>query len=432
MRQASMKKLLLYGIMAILISGVLIIGLRVLQKGQGHPSLQVSSPTTQVKKYHCPMHPTYVSDKPGDCPICGMRLVPIEEEVAPPSELKERVPIKINPEKQQLIGVKKEKVVIRPLKKTIRAVGIIGYNERNLFNFNTKFAGWIEKADSRAFAGKFIKKGTPLFSIYSPELVYAQQEYLVALEAKKKAEETKSADAIAGAEKLVTATRQKLLFLDITEEQINELAKKGEPSKTMWISAPASGFIVDDELTNGKYVVAGETVFKIVDLSKVWVNAEIYEYEIPYLKVDDKVDVADVELSYYPGEIFNGKITYIYPYLNPTARTVKVRVELPNLDYKLKIDMYAKVNFKIDFGTKLALPVEAVLDSGKRQIVFVDKGDGLFEPREVKLGVRVENFYEVLSGVSEGEEVVVSGNFLIDSESRLKAALRQMEEPHKH
>ena len=220
--------------------------------------------------------------------------------------------------------------------------------------------------------------------------------------------------------------------MDITEEQINEIAKKGEPSKTMWISAPASGFIVDDELTNGKYVVAGETVFKIVDLSKVWVNAEIYEYEIPYLKVDDKVDVADVELSYYPGEIFNGKITYIYPYLNPTARTVKVRVELPNQDYKLKIDMYAKVNFKIDFGTKLALPVEAVLDSGKRQIVFVDKGDGLFEPREVKLGVRVENFYEVLSGVSEGEEVVVSGNFLIDSESRLKAALRQMEEPHKH
>ncbi|OHB77217.1 MAG: hypothetical protein A2Z34_06670 [Planctomycetes bacterium RBG_16_59_8] len=396
--------------------------------GQTAPVKTMAKP-----KYHCPMHPTYTSDRPGECPICGMNLEPIgqDENASSPAGISGYATVKINAEKQQLIGVKKGKVASRPFTTTVRAAGRIGYNERKVYNVNTKFGGWIEKADSLALVGKFVEAGTPLFNIYSPDLITAQREYLAAMESGKKAEESKFPEMAENAWQLAKAIRQRLLFWDISEEQIDRMVLDGKPSKTLWMTAPAEGFIIGDELTNGKYVAPGELVFTIVDLSTVWIEAEIYEYELTNIDVGG---VAEMGLSAYPGEKFEGVVTYIYPYLNPVTRTVKVRIEMPNPDYKLKIDMYTdSVTLKKELGEKVAIPVEAVMDTGTRQIAFVDKGDGLFEPRELKVGVRSgDGYYEVLDGVSDGETVVTSGNFLIDSESKLKSALSTEGSGHKH
>lgn len=423
-------KYIVYTIILIVLI-TLVIGKKTFLKEQPVQAGPAASPESQTKQmYHCPMHPTYTSDKPGDCSICGMKLVPTkpDENTSPPANVSEYATVKISPEKQQLIGIKKEKVLIRPLTKTIRAVGTIGYNERKVYDVNIKYAGWVETADCCALAGKFIKTGTPLFSIYSPELVTAQQEYLIALETLKKAEETKSGEMMKNAGQLVNATRQKLLFWDISEDQLVQIAEDGKPSKTLWVTSRTEGFIIGDELTNGKYITPGELVFKIVDLSTVWIETDIYEYELTSIGINDN---AIIELPAYPGERLEGNLKYIYPYVNPATRTIKARIELPNPDYRLKIAMYADVIIEKELGEKTAIPVEAVMDTGKRRIIFVDKGDGFFEPREVKLGLKTETYYEVLEGVSEGETVVTSGNFFIDSESKLKLAVSGMNAGHK-
>ncbi|MBI5360915.1 MAG: efflux RND transporter periplasmic adaptor subunit [Planctomycetes bacterium] len=419
-------KYIVYAMIIIIVITALVIG------GKAFLKEHNASPESQAKPmYHCPMHPTYTSDKPGDCPICGMNLVLIkpDKNTSPQADVSEYATVEISPDRQQLIGIKKEQVMARPLTNTIRAVGTTGYNERKVYDVNTKFAGWVDTADCCAFAGKFIKSGTKLFSIYSPELVTAQQEYLTALKTLKTAEENKSEDMIKNAGQLVNATRQKLLFWDITEGQLAEIAEEGKPSKTLWITAKAEGFIIGDELTNGKYIEPGELLFRIADLSTVWIETEIYEYELTFLGVGDK---AVIEFPAYPGEKFEGNVKYVYPYVNPATRTIKARIEMPNPDYKLKISMYADVIIEKELGEKTAIPVEAVLDTGKRRLVFVDKGDGFFEPREVKLGAKTGAYYEIIEGVSEGETVVTSGNFFIDSESKIKSAVSGTGTGHKH
>lgn len=417
---------------------VLVIVVLVLARGyrtifkSAHHNHASSAVTESAKKqlYHCPMHPTYIADKPGDCPICNMKLVPMkeagEQSVNP---VEGQAMVNIMPEQEKLIGVRKEKVTSRSLTRTIRAVGTIVYNAQKMYHINTKIAGWVDKMDCCALAGKFIEVGTPLFSIYSPDLVVAQQEYLAALEMMKRAEDAKLPEMIKSAGQMVEATKQKLVFWDISEDQIDKIAEDGKPSRTLWITTPGAGFIVGDELHLGQYITPGEMIYKIADTSTVWVEAEIYEYELSYINVDDDVEIG---VSSYPADKFTGKIKYIYPYVNPTTRTIKVRIELDNPDYKLKIDMYANVLLKKEISVKLAVPTEAVMDSGKRQIVFVDKGNGLFEPREVTLGGKFDHYYEVVDGLSKDETVVTSGNFLIDSESKLKSALSGMGTGHKH
>jgi Cu(I)/Ag(I) efflux system membrane fusion protein len=425
-------KYLIYGALIIIAVILVIVGVSFIGKPASHQGHDSQTTTEQAKKqmYHCPMHPTYISDKPGDCPICNMKLVPMKEGGEQSSNSVEgQATVNISLEQQQLIGVRKEKVTARPLTRTVRAVGTIVYNAQKMHHINTKIAGWVDEMDCCALAGKFIEIGTPLFSIYSPDLVTAQQEFLVASETMEKAKESKSPEMIKNAEQLVRATRQKLIFWDISADQINQIAKDGKPSRTLWITTPGQGFIVGDELHLGQYITPGEMVFKIADISTVWVEAEIYEYELTYIDVDDAVEVG---VSSYPAEKFEGTVKYIYPYVNPTTRTIKVRIEMDNPDYKLKADMYANVILKKELGEKVTIPVEAVMDTGKRQIVFVDKGDGLFEPREVKLGGKTDIYYEVVDGVSEGETVVTSGNFLIDSESKLKSATQNIGSEHKH
>ncbi|HSA97094.1 MAG TPA: efflux RND transporter periplasmic adaptor subunit [Acidobacteriota bacterium] len=419
-------------------------------------------PGAEKQLYHCPMHPTYTSDKPGDCPICGMKLVPTEREEAPaaapppapkkktmyrstmmpnevsdkpgkdsmgmdmvPFEVEEggevsevggRIRVKISAERQQLIGVKTAQAAFQEIHKLIRAVGRVDYAEPNLSFVNLKYDGWVEKLYVNS-TGRAVRKGEPLFDLYSPDLVAAQQEYLIAL---------KSRAALGDPSSILQPAREKLRLWGVTDAQIEELGKTGEARKTLTVYSPASGIVVEKDLFQGQKVMSGENLFKIADLSTVWIIGEVYEYELPFLKTGQEVMVS---LSYYPGEAFGGKIAYIYPYLKPETRTNPIRIEVANPGLKLKPEMFANLEIRVDYGTKLAVPISAVLDAGGTKIVFVTAGDGYFEPREVKLGVRGDEFYEVQGGVGADEAVVTSANFLIDSESSLKAALARMAKP---
>jgi Cu(I)/Ag(I) efflux system membrane fusion protein len=330
--------------------------------------------------------------------------------------------VQILPEKQQLIGVRIEPVGLRELRKTIRTLGIVNYNEKGITTLNTKIGGWIENLFVD-YVGKLVTKGQPLLSIYSPELVSTQEEYLLVLKGKKELSASSVPEISQGSLSLLEATRKRLLLWDISGEQIEQLEKSGQIQKTLTLFAPTNGYVIEKTVFNGKYIMPGETLFRIADLSTVWIDAEVYEYEISFIHLGQE---AKITLPYYPGEIFSGKAIYIYPYVDEITRTVKVRFELPNIHGRLKPEMYANVDINIDLGEKLAIRDEAVLDTGVRQIAFVDKGNGYFEPRELKLGYRLENYYEVLAGLSKGEKVVTSANFLIDSESKLKEAMAAM------
>lgn len=329
----------------------------------------------------------------------------------------------LSPIRQQLAGVRTGVVEVRDLETTVRTVGIVDYDERKVARIHTKIEGWIEEIFVD-FTGKFVRKGDPLFSVYSPELVATQEEYLLALKAKRYLEGSPVQEVSQSGHSLLDAARRRLLLWDITEEQIQELEEKGKPKKSLTLYSPIDGIVVKKEAYKGIFVKPEMELYAIADLSTIWVYADIYEYELPLIKVGQE---ATVSLSYYPGQVFKGKVVYIYPYLKDKTRTIRVRFEFPNTPgWKLKPEMFSNVEVRIKLGKRLAVPEEAVLDSGTRQIVFVAKGEGLFEPREVKLGTQVEGYYEVLSGLSKGEKVVTSANFLIDSESRLKAAMGAM------
>jgi Cu(I)/Ag(I) efflux system membrane fusion protein len=304
----------------------------------------------------------------------------------------------------------------QPIHKLIKAVGRVDYAEPNISIVNLKFDGWIEKLFVNS-TGRAVRKGEPLFDIYSPELVSAQQEYLIALKAGPTLGESSS---------LLKSAREKLRLWDITDSQVEELERTRQFKKTVTVYSPGPGIVVEKNVLQGQKIMAGENLYKIADLSRVWILGEIYEYELPFIKMGQETQIF---LSYYPGEPFAGKIIYIYPYLKPETRTNQIRIEVANPGLKLKPEMFASLEIQVDYGTRLTVPVDAVLDAGESKIVFVAKVDGYFEPREVRLGVRGEDTFEVLDGVSEGENIVTSANFLVDSESSLKAALNRMVKP---
>ncbi len=378
-----------------------------------------------VKKtmYRSTMSPNEVSDKPGKDSM-GMDMVPFEvEESGAGTEVGGRIQVKISSERQQLIGIRTMPVQSQAIHKLIKAVGHVDYAEPNLSVLNLKFDGWLEKLYVNS-TGRAVRRGEPLFDIYSPELVSAEQEYLIAV---------KSAAMLGDAPSILKSARDKLRLWDISDREVDELSRTGQAKKTVTIASPYSGIVIEKNVVQGQKIMAGQDLFKIADLSRVWIIGEIYEYELPFIKTGQE---AKIILSYYPGESFAGRITYIYPYLKPETRTNQVRIEADNPGLKFKPGMFAQLEIHVDYGTKLTVPADAVLDAGGTRIVFVAKGDGYFEPREVKLGVKGEALYEVLGGLSEGEKVVTSANFLVDSESSLKAALSRMIKPaagdHKH
>lgn len=322
--------------------------------------------------------------------------------------------VEIPAEKQQLIGAKTVEVSVRPLQKIIRTVGRIEYDERRLATVNTKFEGWVEKLFVD-YTGKHIKKGEPLAEIYSPELVATQQEFINVLKwrSSSKQSEMLSKDA----EALIEAAKQRLRLWDITDAQIRRIEETGKAERTLTIYSPVSGYVVQKMALQGIRIMPGEKLFDIADLSSVWIISDIYEYELPLIR---EGQAATISLSYFPGKEFSSRIDYVYPALSGDTRTAKVRFIIPNPGGQLKPQMFTNVEVKIPIGKKLSIPDDAVIDTGTRQIVYVDKGDGYFEPREVMLGIRGEGFREVIMGLKAGEKVASSATFLIDSEAQLK------------
>jgi len=369
-----------------------------------------------------PMHPAYKSDKPGKAPDCGMDLVPVYAEKSPAAVDLPPDAVQISSQKLQRIGVQYGEVLLQPLSKTIRTVGRVTYDETKIARIHTKIEGWIEQVFVD-FIGKLVERNQPLISIYSPDLVSTQQEFLIAKRAKDYLGSNPVKEIAANAVSLYEASRERLQLWDISEEQIKELEERGKPTKTLTLYSPLSGFVVTRNAFEKQRVTPETELYTITDLSTVWVLADVYEYELPMIQLGQ---TAMMTLSYFPGKTFTGKITYIYPQLDNATRTLKVRLEFPNSDFQLKPDMYANVELRISYGRQISVPEEAVLDSGTEQVVFVAHEGGYFEPRKVQLGAKVDNRYVVLGGLKAGEKIVTSGNFLIDSESRLKSALGAM------
>ncbi len=391
----------------------------------------------QEKKpvYYCPMHPSYQSDKPGNCPICQMKLVLLETEDESPQDHQTgtdhskdagaglgRVAVKISPEKQQLIGIKTAPAETMELQKIVRTVGIIEHDQTREVHVHTKVSGLIEQLYV-TYDGQHVKKGEPIYSIYSPDLVSTQEEYFLAIKNEKRLKTSNLPEIQQAAKALVEATKKRLLLWDVSEKEIQEIEKLGEAKRAVTFYAPITGVTAEKHAIVGEWFDVGGDLYHFVDLTNIWVVAEVYEYELSLIK---KGQGAKVEFSYLAGEIFKGKITFIDPHLDMKTRTAKVRIELPNTEHRLQPGMFANVNIEIDLGEKLAIPESAVLDTGTRKIIFLDRGEGKFEPKEVRLGQKAEGYYEVLDGLSPGDRVVTSGNFLIDSESQLKAALGGM------
>jgi RND family efflux transporter MFP subunit len=357
------------------------------------------------------MHPWYKSDKPGIAPDCGMKLVPVYT-------VPEEKPgtLQIPPEKQQLMGVALGAAEYESATSSIRAAARLTLDETKIAKVQTKLEGWIEKVAVN-FTGKLVQKGDPLLTIYSPEAWATQQEYLLAAKAERVMQDNPVHEMLGSTENLVAAARKRLELWDISDAQIDEISRTGQPLKNLTLYSPISGFVMERNAFPSQRVTPDTVLYTVADLSTVWVIADVFEYEAVNIHLNQP---ATLTLAYLPGRTFHGRVSYILPQVDPATRTLKVRIEVANPGYALKPDMYGEVEFQTGGARKLVVPQSAVLNSGDRQTVFVDRGNGTFEPRAVKIGEQLDGRIEILSGLKAGERIVVSGNFLMDSESRLK------------
>jgi RND family efflux transporter MFP subunit len=339
------------------------------------------------------------------------------QEQAPPG-----APVQITPAQRQLLGVTSTLVTQTRVQQTIRTVGRIDFDERRLTDVTFKVGGWVQKLFVDA-TGKPIRKGDPLFTLYSPELVTTQQEYLLAVQTRARLATATLPDALTGAQALVEAARQRLLVWDLSPRQIMELEARGAPATTITMTSPSSGTVIDKPVQRGMRIEPGARVYRLADLSQVWLFADLHEPDIPLLREGLAVTLT---LTAYPGETFTGTVDYVYPYLDPQTHTNTVRLVFVNIGNKLKPGMSANSELHIDVGSALTVPESAVLQSGQRNIVFIEKDTGMFSPREVTLGARAGNRIIVQSGLSPGERVAASSAFLLDSESKLQSAASMM------
>lgn len=425
------------------------------RKTHARPGADALVTKTGQAVYHCPMHPGYTSDKPGNCPICSMKLVKQE----PPSEVPSGTPaqgnampgmqhaghgapmggpttatggaagttIAIPPERQQLIGVRSVPVSLQRLEKEIRTVGKVAYDETRVSHVHTKVSGYIEEVFAD-FVGKAVKNGDPLFTIYSPDLVATQQEYLLALKSRSVLKDSKFPWVSAGSDNLVDAARSRLRLWDISEKEIEALESDRKVKRALVIYSPVSGIVTERAAYHhGRFVNPEMDLYTIVDVSKVWVLAQVYESDLAFARVGQQ---AEVEFPYGSGVgSLRGRISFLYPFLDPKTRTTQIRLEFSNAQLRLKPDMFVNVTLRVNLGTQLVVPEDALLDTGTEQYVFVDKGSGNFEARLVKAGPQAGGFYGIQSGLKAGERVVTSANFIIDSESRLKGAFGNLGAP---
>ena len=339
---------------------------------------------------------------------------------APAMPAPEAPTVEISTDQQPLIGMKSVTVAVRPLSRTIRTVGRVEFDERQFKTVNSKFEGWIERLYVD-YTGRPVKKGEPLVDLYSPELLATQREYLQLLKWSREPQSDVASvtdkmvarDAVA----LAAAARERLKLWDISEEQIRKIGETGETFRTLTLYSPVDGYVVQKMAVQGMKVMPGEKLFDVADLTSIWVIADIYEPDLPLIHPGQE---ALIVLAGSPGQTYRARIDFINPSLSGETRTAKARFTIPNPGEKIKPQMYTEVEIRIDLGKRLSIPDDAVIDTGVRQIVYVDKGEGNFEPREVMLGARVEGFREVIRGLKAGDKVAGSAAFLVDSEAQLR------------
>lgn len=388
-------------------------GLKVEESSGAHSEAEHGAKAgDDVAYYTCSMHPSVKSEDPGTCPICSMDLVPVTEQEAATAT------IRIDPARRQEIGVTTERVTSQPLSNQIRAVGTVVYDETRLTDVTLKITGWIGDLEVNE-PGQYVRKGQTLFTLYSPELYATQEELLTAVTSQRAAAEAGSTRRV---DYLVNAARKRLRLWDLSEAQIDRIVETGERLEYLPIVSPASGYVVEKNVVAGAAVRPAERLFRIAAIDRVWVEAEVYESELPLVEVGQR---ATVTLPYAPGQVFTGKVSFIYPFLQGATRTGTIRVELPNPELVLKPDMYANVTIGRDLGDRLTVPEQAILYAGERSFVFLDLGDGRLRPKQVKTGLVTDDRIEVLSGLNPGDVVVTSGNFLVAAEARLKMAMEQ-------
>ncbi len=384
-----------------------------------HTAAEAAAPKKQM--YQCPMHLQIIQDHAGTCPICAMDLVPMESDAlkGEGAGLEYHAVVKIDPERQQLIGLRTEKVAEGTVSGDLRALGRVVVDETRVRKVNVKVEGFVEKLFVD-FVGKPVAKGQPLFSFYSPDFVSAQREYLLALKTQK---------ALAGGSmqgsgvELLESARHRLALWDVPQEAVEQLEKTGEVQRALLLRSPISGVVTAKNVVEGARITPADTPFEITDLSHVWVQVEVYEAELGLAKVGLP---AELTVQSAPGRTYQGRVAFVDPVMDPRTRTAKARLEFPNPKDELKPEMFGDVVLRGRGRKGMIIPLDAVLDAGTTKVAFVALGEGKFEPREVTTGTTVGEKVEIRSGLKVGEEVVVRANFLVDSESRLKAALAQL------
>jgi len=413
-----MKKVMIVAAIAVAVAGGLALGYLAGRAGD-RPAMDAGTVSTG-SLYHCPMHPQIISDKPGSCPICQMALVRSQDDrnTADGPSVEGLAAVPLTDRQLQLLGARTVSVTLAPFLKTLRTVGLVAVDERRVQHVHTKTQGWIEHLQAGA-VGDSVRRGDPLLTIYSPELLATQREFLVALDHRARGVSSMP-EVAAEADTLVEAARKRLLLQDMTETQIRELETTREARRVLTLYSTVSGTITGRNVSHGERVESETSLLDIADLRRVWVLADVYEAELPFVRVGQE---AAISLSYLPGRAYAGRVSLVSPIVDETTRTVKVRIELDNGDLSLRPGMFASVEFTADLGERLSIPKDAVLRSGTRDIVFVRPPGGSFEPREVELGLELAESWEVREGLAHGDDVLAAANFFVDAESRLRAAL---------
>jgi membrane fusion protein, copper/silver efflux system len=379
-----------------------------------------SEPQKRILYWYDPMHPAYHSTKAGIAPDCGMALVPMYESKTPAEQATTDAGLIHLPQSQQrALGVRLSSVEEQDMSRTLRTSGVVTADERNIAHVHVKTSGWVEDVYAN-FVGQLVHKGQPLFTFYSPDIMATQQEYLIARRGQQQLGKSPYDEVAKSSQSLLESARERLKLWDLTDEQIDALDRTGEVSKTITIYSPVSGFVTDRKVFPNAAATGDTDLYTIADLSHIWVTADVFEADLPYVKVGEQ---AVIHFPYAPGKIITGRIGYSYPELDPQTHTAKVRIDVANPGLVLKPNMLADVELHIAYGRHLAVPAEAVLDSGTMQTVFVARDDATFEPRMVTVGATVDGKTIITAGLKKGETIVESGNFLLDSDTQLNAPM---------
>ncbi|ACD96784.1 efflux RND transporter periplasmic adaptor subunit [Trichlorobacter lovleyi] len=383
--------------------------------------------------YTCPMHPFIIQDKPGSCPICGMELVKKlsdAQNAVQTAEQRQQAEklghIALSTTQRVMANVATQAAAVQTISKEISAVGVVQYDQSRQAKVTAWIAGRIDRLHVDT-VGAYVARNRPVAEVYSPELLASQQEYLLAVKSREQLKNSPIPSIAQNGEGLVASARQRLMLYGVKESQIAELERAGKPNIRLPIYTPLSGVVTEKLVQQGQYVNVGDALFNIADLSRVWIEVEVYESEFQNIRIGQTVEIASQS---FPGKRFSGHVAFIYPFLDPKTRTVRARVEMPNPGLRLKPDMFVNAVIKVGLSPAIVVPVSAVMDSGKRQVVWIETQAGVFEPREVKVGQRSDDRIQILSGIKAGDKVAVSGAYLIDSESQLRGGVPQDHSQH--